>query len=35
MDAKIDTKKQILDIAEDLLLDRGYNGFSYKDISAA
>jgi TetR/AcrR family transcriptional regulator, transcriptional repressor for nem operon len=33
MDAKIDTKKQILDIAEDLLLDRGYNGFSYKDIS--
>jgi TetR/AcrR family transcriptional regulator, transcriptional repressor for nem operon len=35
MDAKIDTKKQILDIAEDLLLDRGYNGFSYKDISNA
>jgi TetR/AcrR family transcriptional regulator, transcriptional repressor for nem operon len=35
MDAKIDTKKQILDIAEDLLLDRGYNGFSYKDISVA
>jgi TetR/AcrR family transcriptional repressor of nem operon len=35
MDAKIDTKKQILDIAEDLLLDRGYNGFSYKDISGA
>lgn len=35
MDVKIDTKKQILDIAEDLLLDRGYNGFSYKDISGA
>jgi TetR/AcrR family transcriptional regulator, transcriptional repressor for nem operon len=35
MDQKIDTKKQILDIAEDLLLDRGYNGFSYKDISSA
>lgn len=35
MAAKIDTKKQILDIAEDLLLDRGYNGFSYKDISCA
>ncbi|MDP2853322.1 MAG: TetR/AcrR family transcriptional regulator [Smithellaceae bacterium] len=35
MDEKIDTKKQILDIAEDLLLDRGYNGFSYKDISGA
>ena len=35
MDAKIDTKKQILDIAEDFLLDRGYNGFSYKDISGA
>lgn len=35
MDEKADTKKQILDIAEDLLLDRGYNGFSYKDISGA
>lgn len=33
MDEKMDTKKQIMDIAEDLLLDRGYNGFSYKDIS--
>jgi TetR/AcrR family transcriptional regulator, transcriptional repressor for nem operon len=30
-----DTKKQILDIAENFLLDRGYNGFSYKDISNA
>ncbi len=27
------TKEQILDIAEDFLRDRGYNGFSYKDIS--
>lgn len=35
MDSKMDTKQQILDIAENLLLDRGYNGFSYKDISAA
>ena len=35
MGERIDTKKQIMDIAEDLLLDRGYNGFSYKDISAA
>jgi TetR/AcrR family transcriptional regulator, transcriptional repressor for nem operon len=35
MDEKIDTKKQILDIAENLLLDRGYNGFSYKDIAGA
>ena len=34
-DEKTDTKKRILDTAEDLLLDRGYNGFSYKDISAA
>jgi len=34
IDTKLDTKKLILDIAEDLLLDRGYNGFSYKDISA-
>ena len=31
----IDTKKQILDTAENLLLDRGYNGFSYRDISRA
>jgi len=35
MRLQIDTKKQILDIAENLLLDRGYNGFSYKDISQA
>jgi TetR/AcrR family transcriptional regulator, transcriptional repressor for nem operon len=27
------TKEQILDIAENILRDRGYNGFSYKDIS--
>jgi TetR/AcrR family transcriptional regulator, transcriptional repressor for nem operon len=35
MDQKIDTKRQIMDIAEALLLDRGYNGFSYKDIAGA
>ncbi len=35
MKLKGDTKKQILDIAENLLLDRGYNGFSYKDIAGA
>ncbi len=27
------TRKRILDIAEDLILTRGYNGFSYRDIS--
>jgi TetR/AcrR family transcriptional repressor of nem operon len=35
MNSKIDTKKLIMDTAENLLLDRGYNGFSYKDISNA
>ena len=35
IDTKPDTKKLILDIAEDLLLDRGYNGFSYKDIATS
>ena len=35
MRLQIDTKKQILDTAENLLLDRGYNGFSYRDISRA
>lgn len=35
MNARPDTKKQILDTAENLLLDLGYNGFSYKDISGA
>jgi len=30
-----DTKKMILDIGEDLVLRRGFNGFSYKDISSA
>ncbi len=28
------TQRAILDIAEDLLQDRGFNGFSYADISA-
>jgi TetR/AcrR family transcriptional repressor of nem operon len=30
-----DTKNKILDLAENLLLSRGYNGFSYKNISSA
>ncbi len=30
-----DTKTEILDLAENLLLDRGFNGFSYADISSA
>ena len=29
-----DTKKKILDLAENLLLNRGYNGFSYKNIAS-
>lgn len=28
-----ETKAQIVDIAQHLLLDKGFNGFSYKDIS--
>jgi len=30
-----DTKAEILDLAENLLLDRGFNGFSYANISSA
>ena len=30
---KVTTRDQILDIAEDLLQERGFNAFSYKDIS--
>jgi TetR/AcrR family transcriptional regulator, transcriptional repressor for nem operon len=30
-----DTKKKILDLAENLLQSKGYNGFSYKNISVA
>jgi TetR/AcrR family transcriptional regulator, transcriptional repressor for nem operon len=30
-----DTKSQIMDLAENLLLQRGYNGFSYTHISSA
>jgi AcrR family transcriptional regulator len=30
-----DTKAEILDLAEGLLLDRGFNGFSYAHISSA
>ncbi|MCX5916358.1 MAG: TetR/AcrR family transcriptional regulator [Deltaproteobacteria bacterium] len=29
-----DTKTEIIDLAENLLLDRGFNGFSYADISS-
>jgi AcrR family transcriptional regulator len=29
------TKRKILDLAEDLLQDKGFNGFSYSHISAA
>ena len=29
------TRKKILDIAEELILTRGYNGFSYQDISTS
>jgi len=34
-DAKTDNSKRILDIAEELLLTRGYNAFSYQHISSA
>lgn len=30
---RTDTKSRILDVAEQLLQDRGFNGFSYKDIA--
>jgi TetR/AcrR family transcriptional repressor of nem operon len=30
-----DTKVEVLDLAEDLLLNRGFNGFSYANISSA
>jgi TetR/AcrR family transcriptional repressor of nem operon len=30
-----DTRGQIMDVAEQLLLERGYAGFSYQDIAAA
>ncbi len=32
-DSRTDTRKRILDIAEELLLTRGYNAFSYQHIS--
>ena len=35
MKTQTDTKDKIMDLAETFLLDRGYNGFSYKDISSA
>ena len=34
MASQRDTKTEILDRAENLLLDRGFNGFSYADISS-
>ncbi|TDR71657.1 TetR/AcrR family transcriptional regulator [Paludibacterium purpuratum] len=33
-DAKSDTRKRILDIAEELLLTRGFNAFSYQLVSS-
>lgn len=33
MTGRTDTKREILDIAERLWLDRGYNGFSYQHIA--
>jgi AcrR family transcriptional regulator len=35
MTPQTDTKSEILELAENLLLDRGYNGFSYANISSA
>jgi AcrR family transcriptional regulator len=35
MSAQKNTKVGILDLAENLLLDRGFNGFSYANISSA
>jgi len=33
-DVKGDTRKRILDIAEELLLQRGFNSFSYQQVSS-
>ena len=35
MSEQKDTKEEVLDLAENLLLDRGFNGFSYANISSA
>jgi len=35
MNEQKDTKEEILDLAEGLLLDLGFNGFSYANISSA
>ena len=35
MSVQKDTKVEILDLAEDLMLNRGFNGFSYANISSA
>jgi len=34
MKARVDTAKQILDVAQEMVQTRGYNAFSYADISA-
>jgi len=34
IDPKEDTRKRILDIAEELLLTRGFNAFSYQQVSS-
>jgi len=35
LNPQTDTKNEILDLAENLLRDRGFNAFSYADISSA
>jgi len=35
LNSPTDTKNEILDLAENLLRDRGFNAFSYADISSA
>ena len=35
MSVQKETKVEILDLAEDLMLNRGFNGFSYANISSA
>lgn len=32
-DAKVDTKTKIMDVAEELIIHRGYGGFSFRDIA--
>ena len=35
MSAEVNTRLRIMDVAQDLLRDKGYNGFSYKHIADA